>query len=136
MTGEPRPRRAIALSAGLVAVSAWAGAAGLAFGFLGLPTRLEHRLPFGSPVVGGAALALVVAVPFTALTVMAWRGDPRTDTACRACGLVLIAWIAVQLVFLRELNFLHPLYAAVGLAFVLIPRPSSSPPPAPPTRSA
>jgi hypothetical protein len=117
MTGEPTPRRVIAVSAGFVAAWAWVGAAGLAFGFIGFPARLDHRLPFGSPVVAGITLALVIAVPDTVLTVLAWRGDPRTPAACQACGVVLLAWIAVQLVFLREVSFLHPLLAAVGAGF-------------------
>jgi hypothetical protein len=115
-------RRGLAAAAGAVAVSAWAGAAGLALDALGLPDRLVARLPLASPVLGGLALAVVVAVPFSVVTVLAWRADPRADAAAHAAGLVLVGWIVVELLFVRELSFLHPLMAAIGLAFTGVGR--------------
>jgi hypothetical protein len=74
-SAEPR-RWWLATYAALLALGAWAGAAGLTAGFLPLPEKLEDRLPFGSPVLGGLALTLLVAVPGSVLTAMAWRGHP------------------------------------------------------------
>jgi hypothetical protein len=128
MMCSPRPndsgsaRRGLAAGAGLVACSAWFGAAGLAFGFLRLPDRLVRRLPFGSTVVSGLALALVVAVPYSALAIAAWRGDRRTTLASFACGLVMIGWIAVEVLVVREFSFLQPLMGGVGIAFGLVGR--------------
>ena len=76
--------------------------------------QFEDRLPFQSPVLGGVALAVLVALPLSALAGLAWVGDPRTADAATAVGVVLIGWIVVQLLFLRELSFFHPLYVAVG----------------------
>lgn len=108
----------MAVAAGVVAATAWGGAVGLAEGGLSLGEELNARLPFGSPAVGGAALGAVVGVPFSALAAMAWRGDDRTDAAAVAAGAVLVGWIGVELAFIREVSFFHPLYAAIGLGFV------------------
>ncbi|MGA8245626.1 MAG: hypothetical protein WB797_01860, partial [Nocardioides sp.] len=81
----------------------------------------------GSPAVGAVALLLVVAVPNAVLTVLAWRGDRRTGSAAVATGLVLVGWIVVELAFIRELSFFHPLYAAIGLAMVWLGRRAADP---------
>jgi hypothetical protein len=112
----------LAVAAALVAISAWFGAAGLATGFLEFPDRLARRLPFGSTVVGGLALAFVIAVPYSALAVLALRGDRRTTLASVGCGLVMVAWIAVELSVVREVSFLQPFMALIGLAFVFANR--------------
>jgi hypothetical protein len=65
---------------------------------------------------------MAVAVPNAVLAVLARRGDRRTDAAAVATGALLVGWILVELAFLRELSFLHPLYVAVGLLLVLLGR--------------
>jgi hypothetical protein len=106
----------------LNAVAATGGAWGLACGEFSLGERLESRLPWGSPTVGAVALFLAVALPNAVLTVLAWRGDRRTGPAAVVTGVVLVAWIVVELAFIRELSFFHPLYAAIGLLMVWLGR--------------
>jgi len=117
----------LAVGAAVVALSAAGGAIALASGVSGLGSRLEHRLPFGSPVLGGLALALVIAVPFTLVAVWAWQGYPAARERAAQAGALLIAWIVVELAFLRELSFLHPTMALVGAAFVLVGRSARHP---------
>ena len=72
-----RPRRPwLAAYAALLALATWAGAAGLAVAFSRVPEEPEGRVPFVDPVLGGLALALLVGVPASIVTVMAWRGHP------------------------------------------------------------
>jgi hypothetical protein len=114
------PRRPwLALYAALLAVGAWAGAAGLVLGFLALPRTLEDRLPFGSPVLGGTALALLVALPASVLTVMAWHGHRRVLHVAVLDGVLLIGWIVVQVAFIRGFGVLHAVYLVVGLGLVV-----------------
>ncbi|MFN8051053.1 MAG: hypothetical protein U0Q22_06435 [Acidimicrobiales bacterium] len=119
---EAHRYRGIVIGAVLVSVSAVGGAIGLATGELTLGHELDQRLPFASPVFGGVALGLVVAVPFFLLALAAMNGDARTGILSILVGVSLIAWLAVELAFIRELSFFHPLFGVVGVLFVLAGR--------------
>ncbi|MBL8775958.1 MAG: hypothetical protein JNK12_08510 [Acidimicrobiales bacterium] len=114
--------RLLAAFAGLNALSAWFGVVGLVGGGLSFGDELNQRLPFDSLVLAGLALAAIVAIPSTALAVLAWRGDARTPLATSALGALLIGWIVVQLLFLQSFSFFQPLYAAIGVAFLVAGR--------------
>lgn len=119
MSGSARATaitRVLAVVAGVNAVAAWAGAVGLVVGFLTITPRLEQRLPLDSPVLGGLALAAIVAVPLSVLAALAWTGDPRTPEAAVVAGGLLMGWIVVQLAFIRELSGFHPFYLGLGAA--------------------
>jgi hypothetical protein len=111
-------RRGLAVFAAINAAAAWAGAVGLATGAIGLGDRLEDRLPFASPVLGGLALATVVAVPLSVLAWQAWTGDRRAGGTSLVAGTLLVGWIVLQLAFLQELSFFHPAYVAIGIVFI------------------
>jgi len=91
-------------------------------GLLSLGAVVTERLPFGSPVLGGLALALIVGAPSTWLAVLAWRGDRRTRAASLLTGVLIIGWIVVEFLFIREISFFHPLYLVVGAVLVWIGR--------------
>ncbi len=111
-------RPLLATGAALVAGSAFGGAAGLATGSLSLGAEIDQRLPFASLRFSGAALAVVVGLPFSALSALAWRGDRRAGPASVGAGATLMAWIVVQLAFIRRVSFLHPLFFVIGAVFV------------------
>ncbi len=123
--GPVRTRRwGLAAVAGLDALSAWGGAIGLVSGWLSLGPDIERRLPFESPVLAGAALGALVALPASAVTVAAIRGDDRADRLAAITGASLVGWIALQLAVLREFSFFQPVYAMVGVTLVLMGRRS------------
>ncbi|WP_454858970.1 hypothetical protein [Promicromonospora soli] len=97
------------------ALGAGLGAIALATGWIDLGTTTTDRLPWGSAVFGGVALALVVALPNAVLTVTALRRDTRTGPLSILAGVVLVGWIVVQLAFIQGMSWLHPFYVAVGL---------------------
>ena len=115
----PRRHRLVASAACFVAVGAYLGVVGLASGWLSLGDRLNERLPFGSPVLGGLALLVLIAVPYTVLMRRAWSGDGSTGATAIVVGVTTVGWIAVQLAFIREVSFFHPMYAAIGIGFVV-----------------
>jgi hypothetical protein len=119
---SPKHARAsgLAVTAAGMAVAAWAGAIGLATGLLDLIAPIEHRLPFSSPVFGGVALALIVAVPCTATAWFAWRGDERAARVGEVAGWLLIAWIAVEVAFIRSFSVLQPICTGVGMLIVAL----------------
>jgi len=113
-----RARHGLAISAALVAISAFGGAAGLVTGSLSVGADLEQRLPLASPVLGGVALGLIVGVPFSVLAVLAWRGDEQTDLVSLCVGGLLIGWLVVELAFIRTFSFFHPTFGLIGAAFM------------------
>jgi hypothetical protein len=123
-----RRRPGLALYAGFVAASAWGGVVGLATGVLDMGHDLNHRLPFHSPAFGACALAVIVAVPATALARQAARGDRRAGETALFAGVMLIVWIAVELAFIRQFSWLQPFYVGVGVTFVVIGRRAGAQP--------
>ena len=117
---RPKRRTGLTVGAGLVAMSAYAGAVGLTTGIDPYLRHLTNRLPFHSPEFGAAALTGAVAVPHTCLAWRAWQGDDRTNSTSMAAGALLFGWILVELSILREWSFLDPLYAGIGLTFFAI----------------
>lgn len=115
-------RTALVAYSALVSLSALGGAVGLVTGGLSIGTDLERRLPWQSPVVGGLALAELVAGPFAAVAMAARRGSRRADDLAVAAGAVLVGWIVVELGFVRAFSALQPVFAAIGLAFVVAGR--------------
>jgi Ca2+/Na+ antiporter len=118
----------LALAAAGMAVAAWAGAIGLATGLLDLTAPIERRLPFSSPVFGGVALALVVAMPCTATAWFARGGDERTAAIGELAGSMLIVWIAVEVAFIRSFSPLQPICAGIGVLIVVLGKRVGRPP--------
>jgi hypothetical protein len=111
-------RRLLLLLAVLNGTAALAGAWGLMSGVIDLGPSLTERLPWESPVVAGVALALLVAAPNLWLAALAIRRGRETGLVGIAVGASMVVWILVQLAFIRELSFFHPLYLAIGLVMI------------------
>jgi pimeloyl-ACP methyl ester carboxylesterase len=80
--------------------------------------RTNDRLPFDSVILAGVALAIVVAIPLTVLAWSAWIGADRTDDLALRVGVMLIGWIAVQVIVLRAFSLFQPAYLCIGVGFV------------------
>jgi|NGEPerStandDraft_6_1074524.scaffolds.fasta_scaffold11137_3 hypothetical protein len=100
----------------LVALSAFAGAVGLATGALDLGASLNTRLPFDRPVVGGVALAAVVGAPMSCAVIDAWQGNGRADAMAFSAGTLLVVWIGVEVVVIRSFSWLQPAFLGAGVA--------------------
>jgi hypothetical protein len=99
-----------------VSVGAFAGAAGLAVGSIDFGATITARLPFGSPVLAGVALATVVGVSMAIGAWQAWRGNERADVTALAAGLLLVGWIVVEVSVIRAFSWLQPTLLACGVA--------------------
>ncbi|MFC9964495.1 hypothetical protein [Nocardia ignorata] len=123
------PRRAVlCVIAGLLATWAFAGALGLITGALALSPATETRLPWQSPILAGVALAVMVGLPLTVVTLTAQDG-PRTKHTTMVAACALIGWILLQLLVLRELSWLQPvcvMLAVVIAALGVAPQPARS----------
>ncbi len=107
-------------------MSAWTGAVALMFGWISLGPGVSERLPFDSPVIGGIALMLVVAMPMSLLFIVARCESRRTRVTALVAGALLVGWIIVELVFIREFSWFHPLYVALGVVVILVGRRHSA----------
>lgn len=110
----------LAAVTGLVAIFAYAGALGLITGVVNLDHAVLARLPFHSPQLAGAALALIVAVPMTVVARLAVKDDERTAWAAVAGGGLLIAWVVLALTVARDYSWLQGLFAVAGFGVLLV----------------
>jgi hypothetical protein len=104
--------------AGFVAVSAYGGAVGLITGWLRRSASMTGRLPLGSPVFAGIALACVVAAPATVAAVLAWRRHPRYRDAATLAGVLLVGWIVVEVAVVRQFSALQVVYGLAGAGLI------------------
>jgi hypothetical protein len=112
-----RWRLAIGVVAALNAVAALGGSVGLISGWLTLGD-LTERLPFGSTLVAGTALALLVCAPNAVLTRLALRRSGATAAASVVVGSMLVGWILLEVAVLHVFAGLQVAYLLVGLVQV------------------
>lgn len=99
----------------LVALNAVYGGVGLMTSGMGMPTAWLVGTPFGSWVVPGVALLVLVAVPQLWGAWTAWRGHRLAPIVAMAVGGALSVWIILQVVLLQQYFFLQPIIAGIGL---------------------
>ena len=100
---------------------------GISFG-----DTIDARLPFGSLVLAGAALLAIVALPMTAAAIAAARDTRHSADIVFGAGLLLVAWIAVELAFIKAYSWFHPTYlvaaiVVLGLGWLMnrVPSPTA-----------
>lgn len=104
---------------GFLALGAWGGAFGLVSGTLPLNESVQD-LPFQSPVLGGVALAAIVAVPATLALVLTLRRHRLAADAHPLAGGALMAWIVLQVGFIGLVSPLQPFMFTLGAAIMFL----------------
>lgn len=102
----------------VLGLSAVYGGIGLLTGTIGMPDTWLVGTPFGSWLVPGIALLLVVAVPMLLAAGAELRRLPHAVAVSAVAGLLQVGWIAAELLFMRRYDPLQPLVLA--LATVLL----------------
>lgn len=115
-----RTQSLLAAGTGLLAVFGYAGALGLLTGAIDLGDEVTARLPFHSTVLAGLAEAVIVAVPMTAVTSLALKADVRTGRTATVAGILLLVWVALGALVVRDYSWLQAFLAAAGLAVLLV----------------
>jgi hypothetical protein len=118
-----RARRPLQIAAavitGLIALSAYAGVVGLVGGWISFGEIINARLPYGSLLLAGIALLFFVAAPMTVAAVAALRGRTYAGDIVVGAGLLLVAWIAIELAFIKSYAWFHPTYLALAVLVML-----------------
>jgi hypothetical protein len=120
MTGRARRRLQIGTAAltGIIALSAYAGVVGLVGGGISFGEVIDSRLPFRSLFLAGIALLFFVAAPMTTAAVACVRDHRYASELVMGAGLLLVAWIALELAFIKSYSWFHPTY--LGLAILVL----------------
>jgi hypothetical protein len=129
VTAAPRPpvaaRRGwhpwtLAVLDGLTGAAAVYGGVELIRDGFGMPDGWLAGTPLTGWVLPGVALLIGVAVPQLAAAALIGAGARPGLTAGYLAGLLVIAWIAVELLILRRYFFLQPVIAGIGAAEILL----------------
>jgi hypothetical protein len=101
----------------LIAVNALYGGVGLIVNGLGMPAGWLAGTPFTSWTMPGVLLLVVVGAPMTLAAVAELRRSPAAYRLSITAGVLLVGWIAGQVVVLRHYFFLQPV---LGVAALLV----------------
>lgn len=110
----------LAVLLGIVGINGVYGGVGLMRDGMGMPADWVERLPFGSWALAGVALLLGVAAPQFASCWLVLTRSHRAALGAALAGVVLVAWIVVQILLLRRYFFLQPVIAVLGLVEVAL----------------
>ena len=99
---------------GATALSGFAGVVGLLGGGLSFGPQIDARLPFDSLALAGIALLCFVAVPMTIAAVTSFRPGRHTNDFVFGSGVLMVAWIGVELAYIKVYSWFHPTYLAVA----------------------
>ncbi|SES40188.1 hypothetical protein [Actinokineospora terrae] len=115
---RPRSTRVVALAAmaGVMALAAFGGAAGLVLGGIDFGEVIDQRLPLGSKPLAGVALAVVVGVPMAVAAFSVWRGSATSRLIAPAAALALYGWIVVEVAVIRSAHWLQLVCVAYAAA--------------------
>jgi len=105
---------------GLTGAAAVYGGIGLIRDGFGMPDGWLAGTPLTGWVLPGVALLIGVAVPQLAAAALIAARAQAGLAAGYLAGLLLVAWIAVQLLVLRHYFFLQPVIAGIGTAEMLL----------------
>src|SRR4051794_2425460 len=109
-------RRALVAIEGVVAVNALGGMAYALGGAPAVPDGWLDDTPFGSYLVPGLYLGVVVGGSCLAAASITVRDPHHARVAALGSSAVMVSWIAAQMALIGYRSPLQPLVAATGLA--------------------
>ncbi|MEI9938577.1 MAG: hypothetical protein WDO69_15275 [Pseudomonadota bacterium] len=117
---SPRTRRLLAALCLFTGLTAIGGGLELMWNpdgsIIRLPLSLLEHSPFRDFFIPGLLLAGLVGVINTIAGVLILCRHPRGDAEAMVSGSVLVAWIGIEVLFLRHVHWLHAAYLVIGLA--------------------
>jgi hypothetical protein len=125
--GERNTRIAVVIVNLFAALSAFAGALGLAIGFMNIPLSVLRTTPFADftvPalllgfVVGGSALAAALIALFGPHGVALVEPVRFDALATAVAGCIMVGWMTIEIAMIGLGSWLQPTYFVVGLLMI------------------
>ena len=103
----------------MLGLSAVYGGIGLLTGTIGMPDTWLEGTPFGSWLIPGISLIVVVAAPMLVAAGLEVRGSRHGPQASVVAGLLQIGWVGVELLVMHRYDPLQPIVLALGVLIVV-----------------
>jgi len=88
----------------------------------GIPLSYLNHSPFKDYLIPGLVLVICNGV-FSLLTFLALVFNIRHHSwFVLGQGIILLGWIVIQVIMLREVNFLHVAFGSIGIALIFLGR--------------
>ena len=115
-----RQRVTLLILEAVAGISAVGGGIGLIGGWLDISTSHLDGTPFNSYVIPGLILLFVVGGLLLTAAWTVWSDGRFALEASLAAGFMLLGWFSVQIMMIGLLNWLQPLFAAIGVVIAVI----------------
>lgn len=119
-TGDRRLIYGLAILQFFIGIGAIAGGLGIVLdpsgSSIGLPIELLDETPFADFLIPGLVLLTVNGLGSTVGGVLTLRRNRYAGLVAIALGIFLVAWIVIQVLWIRGLGWLHAFYFFLGLA--------------------
>lgn len=89
---------------------------------IGLSTAYLQSSPFTSYLIPGITLFTVIGTGNLITTIFLFRNDPKASRLLKWNGILLTGWILVQMIMVRDINFLHIIMGSIGIVQYLTGR--------------
>ena len=87
---------------------------------LGMPTSMLQYSPFDDFLIPGILLLVVLGLGSLVVCSLVIQRVRRYPSWVIVMGFTLCVWISVQMLMLRDVHFLHILYAGLGIVLMIL----------------
>jgi hypothetical protein len=82
---------------------------------LGMPPEMLNHSPFSDFLIPGMVLLIVNGLGSITGSVLSFKLSPYAAEIALALGTFLVAWILIQVCWIRSVHWLHILYLSLGI---------------------
>ncbi|MFN8152773.1 MAG: hypothetical protein U0Y08_00625 [Bacteroidia bacterium] len=82
---------------------------------MGLTTEYLQSSPFTSYLIPGLTLFTVIGIGNLTTTIFLFRKASKAPFLLQLQGILLTGWILIQMIMVRDINFLHIIMGSIGI---------------------
>ena len=87
---------------------------------LGMTTDLLKQSPFADFFIPGLVLFIANGIWSLTALILIFLNKPAARFAAYSQGIILLGWIVMQVIFIRELHYFQLVFLAIGFAMVIM----------------